>query len=72
MFGDLITNSKVWDINLLGEVCEMKAEKNIKLDLNRLSLGAAQPGLTVGKIKEFELPIAQLVCKIILRILLNK
>ncbi|MDZ5014708.1 hypothetical protein GNF72_05450 [Clostridium perfringens] len=50
----------------------MKAEKNIKLDLNRLSLGAAQSGLTVGKIKEFELPIAQLVCKIILRILLNK
>lgn len=138
MFGNPITNSKGWNIKLLGEVCEMKAGKNIKsadiyeknngklypcyggnglrgyvrdyshdgnipligrqgalcgnvkyakgkfyatehavvtnpkiemntywlyyileqLDLNRLSTGAAQPGLTVGKLKEVELPIA--------------
>ncbi|MDM0988661.1 restriction endonuclease subunit S [Clostridium perfringens] len=138
MFGNPITNSKGWNIKLLGEVCEMKAGKNIKstdiyeknngklypcyggnglrgyvrdyshdgnipligrqgalcgnvkyakgkfyatehavvtnpkiemntywlyyileqLDLNRLSTGAAQPGLTVGKLKEVKLPIA--------------
>ena len=138
MFGDPILNRKGWETKLLGEVCEMKAGKNIKaadiypenigklypcyggnglrgyvkeyshdgnipligrqgalcgnvkyaqgkfyatehavvtqpkiemnsywlyfileqLDLNRLSTGAAQPGLTVGKLNKVELPIA--------------
>ena len=138
MFGDPILNKKGWETKLLGEVCEMKAGKNIKaadiypenigklypcyggnglrgyvkeyshdgnipligrqgalcgnvkyaqgkfyatehavvtqpkiemnsywlyfileqLDLNRLSTGAAQPGLTVGKLNKVELPIA--------------
>lgn len=138
MFGNPITNSKGWEVRLLGEVCEMKAGKNIKasdiyeenlgefypcyggnglrgyvkeysnegnisligrqgalcgnvkyaqgkfyatehavvtqpkiemnsywiyfllsqLDLNRLSTGAAQPGLTVGKLNLVEIPIA--------------
>lgn len=138
MFGDPILNKKGWETKLLGEVCEMKAGKNIKaadiypenigklypcyggngvrgyvkeyshdgnipligrqgalcgnvkyaqgkfyatehavvtqpkiemnsywlyfileqLYLNRLSTGAAQPGLTVGKLNEVELPIA--------------
>lgn len=136
MFGNIITNSKGWDTELLGEICELKAGKNIKakyiyqnnseyiypcyggnglrgyvktyshegeinligrqgalcgnvkfakgkfyatehavvtqpkvsinpywlyfvlreLDLNRLSTGAAQPGLTVGKLNEVEIP----------------
>lgn len=138
MFGDPILNKKGWEVKRLGEVCEMKAGKNIKaadiypenigelypcyggnglrgyvkeyshdgnipligrqgalcgnvkyaqgkfyatehavvtqpkiemnsywlyfileqLDLNRLSTGAAQPGLTVGKLNEVELPIS--------------
>lgn len=138
MFGDPITNSKGWEVKLLGEVCDMKAGKNIKacdisevnseelypcyggnglrgyvkqyshegnipligrqgalcgnvkyaqgkfyatehavvtqpkvemntywlyyllneLDLNRFSTGAAQPGLTVGKLNLVEIPIA--------------
>jgi len=138
MFGDPILNSKGWKVKLLGEVCEMKAGKNIKasdiydensgnlypcyggnglrgyveqyshegnipligrqgalcgnvkyaqgkfyatehavvtqptvemnsywlyflltqLDLNRLSTGAAQPGLTVGKLNFVEIPMA--------------
>jgi type I restriction enzyme S subunit len=140
MFGNLIRNSKGWEVKLLGEVCDMKAGKNIKacdiseintgtlypcyggnglrgyvkeyshegnipligrqgalcgnvkyaqgkfyatehavvvqskvemntywlyyllseLDLNRLSTGAAQPGLTVGKLNLVEIPIAPL------------
>jgi len=138
MFGNVITNSKNWDTELLGEICELKAGKSIKakdiydecsnelypcyggnglrgyvknyshegninligrqgalcgnvkytsgkfyatehavvtqpkanvnintywlhfvlreLDLNRLSTGAAQPGLTVGKLNEVEIP----------------
>ncbi len=136
MFGNVITNSKGWETELLGEICELKAGKNIKakdiyehnsedlypcyggnglrgyvkiyshegninligrqgalcgnikyakgkfyatehavvtqpkvninsywlhfvlreLDLNRLSTGAAQPGLTVGKLNEVEIP----------------
>ncbi|GAA0122294.1 hypothetical protein UT300018_16100 [Clostridium faecium] len=140
MFGDPIANSKGWGVKLLGEVCDMKAGKNIKacniseintgtlypcyggnglrgyveqyshegnlpligrqgalcgnvkyaqgkfyatehavvtqpkveintywlyyllneLDLNRLSTGAAQPGLTVGKLNLVEIPIAPL------------
>ncbi|OPD23155.1 hypothetical protein AL710_06960 [Clostridium botulinum] len=137
MFGDPIINSKGWKIELLGNVCEMKAGKNIKaadiceknlvglypcyggnglrgyvkehshegnipligrqgalcgnvkyargkfyatehavvtkpkiemnnywlyfvlseLNLNRLSTGAAQPGLTIGKLNEVEFPM---------------
>ena len=136
LFGNVITNSKGWETELLGEICELKAGKNIKakdiyedkaedlypcyggnglrgyvksyshegsinligrqgalcgnvryakgkfyatehavvtqpkvninsywlhfvlreLDLNRLSTGAAQPGLTVGKLNEVEIP----------------
>ena len=138
MFGNVIANSKNWDTELLGEICELKAGKSIKakdiydecsnelypcyggnglrgyvknyshegninligrqgalcgnvkytsgkfyatehavvtqpkanvnintywlhfvlreLDLNRLSTGAAQPGLTVGKLNEVEIP----------------
>lgn len=136
MFGDVITNSKGWETELLGEICDLKAGKNIKakdiyeestdglypcyggnglrgyvknyshegninligrqgalcgnvkyakgkfyatehavvtqpkveinsywlhfvlreLDLNRLSTGAAQPGLTVGKLNEVKIP----------------
>lgn len=136
MFGDVIINSKNWDTNLLGEMCELKAGKNIKakyiyknnskdlypcyggnglrgyvekyshegefsligrqgalcgnvkyvrgkfyatehavvvtskikinnywlyftlkeLNLNRLSTGAAQPGLTVAKLNKVEIP----------------
>lgn len=136
MFGNVITNSKDWDTELLGEISNLKAGKNIKakdiyeknshelypcyggnglrgyvkmyshkgtfnligrqgalcgnvkyvngkfyatehavvvqpkvdinsywlyftlkeLDLNRLSTGAAQPGLTVGKLNEVEIP----------------
>lgn len=136
MFGNVITNSKGWETELLGEICDLKAGKNIKakdiyednsddlypcyggnglrgyvkmyshegninligrqgalcgnvkfatgkfyatehavvtqpkvdinsywlhfvlreLDLNRLSTGAAQPGLTVGKLNEVEIP----------------
>ena len=138
MFGNVITNNKDWDTELLGEICELKAGKSIKakdiydecsnelypcyggnglrgyvknyshegninligrqgalcgnvkytsgkfyatehavvtqpkanvnintywlhfvlkeLDLNRLSTGAAQPGLTVGKLNEVEIP----------------
>ncbi|MET7040578.1 restriction endonuclease subunit S [Clostridium botulinum] len=137
MFGNPITNGKRWKTELLGNVCEMKAGKNIKasdiceenlaglypcyggnglrgyvkeyshegnipligrqgalcgnvkyargkfyatehavatnpkmemntywlyfmlseLDLNRLSTGAAQPGLTIGKLNEVEFPM---------------
>ncbi|HCL4444655.1 TPA: restriction endonuclease subunit S [Clostridium botulinum] len=137
MFGNPIINSKGWKTELLGNVCEMKAGKNIKasdiceenlaglypcyggnglrgyvkeyshegnipligrqgalcgnvkyargkfyatehavatnpkmemntywlyfmlseLDLNRLSTGAAQPGLTIGKLNEVEFPM---------------
>lgn len=140
MFGNPITNSKGWEVKLLGEVCDMKAGKNIKacdiseintgmlypcyggnglrgyveqyshegnipligrqgalcgnvkyaqgkfyatehavvtqpkvemntywlyyllneLDLNRLSTGAAQPGLTVGNLNVVEIPIASI------------
>lgn len=136
MFGNVITNSNAWETELLGEICDLKAGKNIKakdiyennsedlypcyggnglrgyvknyshegninligrqgalcgnvkyakgkfyatehavvtqpkvsinsywlyyvlteLDLNRLSTGAAQPGLTVGKLNEVEIP----------------
>lgn len=30
IFGNVIINSKNWDVNLLGEICELKAGKNIK------------------------------------------
>ena len=30
MFGNVITNSKNWDTELLGEICELKAGKSIK------------------------------------------
>ena len=136
MFGNPIINNKGWSTELLGEICELKAGKNIKsneihnvnskglypcyggnglrgyvenyshegniniigrqgalcgnvkyargkfyatehavvtkpkinindywlhfalkeLDLNRLATGAAQPGLTVGKLNEVEIP----------------
>lgn len=140
MFGDPILNTKGWKVEFLGDVCDMKAGKNIKandiyiekteklypcyggnglrgyvekfshegnipligrqgalcgnikyaqgkfyatehavvtqpkiemntywlyytlkqLNLNRLSTGAAQPGLTVGKLNEVEFPLAPL------------
>ncbi len=140
MFGDPVTNPRDWEVKLLGEVCDMKAGKNIKacdiseintgtlypcyggnglrgyvekyshegnipligrqgalcgnvnyargrfyateravvtqpkvkinnywlyyilneLDLNRFSIGAAQPGLTIGKLNRVKIPIAPL------------
>ena len=140
VFGDPVTNPKDWEVKLLGEVCDMKAGKNIKacdiseintgtlypcyggnglrgyvekyshegnipligrqgalcgnvnyargrfyatehavvtqpkvkinnywlyyilneLDLNRFSIGAAQPGLTIGKLNRVKIPIAPL------------
>jgi type I restriction enzyme S subunit len=140
VFGDPVTNPRDWEVKLLGEVCDMKAGKNIKacdiseintgtlypcyggnglrgyvekyshegnipligrqgalcgnvnyargrfyatehavvtqpkvkinnywlyyilneLDLNRFSIGAAQPGLTIGKLNRVKIPIAPL------------
>lgn len=44
MFGDPLTNSKGWEVRLLGEVCDMKAGKNIKAcDISEINTGELYP-----------------------------